>query len=143
MLHRKQKLGLAVALSLAVVVKGAFALCKAHVEQGEQVENMLTVEQFADWAGLPPFMVAEKLELEPWLFDRESVESVEGFNPYTCEGVRGGCGFKTLEQLENSFLTDDQAWKWFRYRREEIGACFEDENFNENTQKCELIEDLR
>lgn len=60
------------------------------------------------------------------------------FETYTCEQ----CDVKTLEELEDGRFTDDHVWKWFRYRREEVGACFEDEDFNENTQKCEIIEEL-
>ncbi len=63
--------------------------------------------------------------LEPELLTINSVDSVGGFNPYAVD-------FKNADQFErNRTLSPDEKYKWLRYRREEIGVCFEDEELNE------------
>lgn len=58
-------------------------------------------------------------------------DSVGGFNPYSVD-------FKSADDFEQSLeLNADQKWKWLRYRRAEIGICFEDEFLNAKGQ-CEL-----
>lgn len=146
-----------VALCLAVVTKLGFSLYagSAFANDGEVGENVdysktvggalaydgepVSVEVFAKWANLNLERAEEKAKAEPYLLQKDAMESAGGFNPYTCTR----CNVKTLDELEDGRFTDDQVWKWFRYRREEIGACFEDEEFNGTTQKCELIEELR
>lgn len=65
------------------------------------------------------------------LVEVDAVDSVGGFNPYSVE-------FKSTDDFEQSLeLNADQKWKWLRYRRAEIGICFEDEFLNDNG-KCEL-----
>lgn len=58
----------------------------------------------------------------PWLFKESNINSEEGFNPFSVD-------FANAEEFDRSDLTEAQAWKWLKYRREEIGACFEDESF--------------
>ena len=61
----------------------------------------------------------------------EAVQSVAGFNPYSVD-------FKNADDfIESKRLNDDQKWKWLRYRRAEIGVCFEDEFLNAEGH-CEL-----
>ena len=65
------------------------------------------------------------------LLQVDAVDSVGGFNPYTVD-------FKSADDFEQSLeLNADQKWKWLRYRRAEIGICFEDEFLNDKGQ-CEL-----
>lgn len=147
-----------IALWLAVAIKLGFALYSGGAfanngdvgkfeipEQSGAVggslaydNDLITVEDFAKWAKLSLGQAKAKAGAEPYLLQKDAVESVGGFNPYTCKR----CDVKTLDELEDGRFTDDQAWKWFRYRREEIGACFEDEEFNEAAQKCELIDEF-
>lgn len=154
----KQTTKTQIALWLAVAIKLGFSLYAGgafandggagkfeNVGQSEAVGGSkaydydpISVEAFAKWANLSLEQAKEKANSEPYLLQKEAVESVGGFNPYTCKQ----CDVKTLEELGDGRFTDDQAWKWFRYRREEIGACFEDEQFNDEAQKCELVEAL-
>ena len=65
------------------------------------------------------------------LVEADAVDSVVGFNPYSVD-------FKSADDFEQSLeLNADQKWKWLRYRRAEIGICFEDEFLNAQGQ-CEL-----
>lgn len=144
-------LAVAVEMGFSLYVGGAFAnngeASKFDiVDYSEAVGGSLaydydpiTVEDFAEWANLSLEQAKGKADSEPYLLQKEAVESVGGFNPYTCNA----CNVKTLDELEDGRFTDDQAWKWFRYRREEIGACFEDEDYNNKTRKCELIDELK
>lgn len=136
---------LVLSLNTGAVFANSGELDKENADYTEMVCGSLaydydpiTVEDFAKWANLSLEQAGEKAEVEPYLLQRYEIESVGGFNPYTCES----CDVRTLDELEDGRFTDDQAWKWFKYRREEIGACFEDETFNEAMQKCELLEDL-
>ena len=64
------------------------------------------------------------------LLEVDAIESVGGFNPYSVD-------FKSADDFEQSLeLNADQKWKWLRYRRAEIGICFEDEFLNSDGQ-CE------
>lgn len=63
-----------------------------------------------------------------------AVESADGFNPFSVN-------FENVEAFENDTTLDhNQAWKWLRYRREEIGICFEDEFLNVDG-RCEPYND--
>ena len=65
------------------------------------------------------------------LVEVDAVDSVGGFNPYSVD-------FKSADDFEQTLeLNADQKWKWLRYRRAEIGICFEDEFLNDKGQ-CEL-----
>lgn len=65
------------------------------------------------------------------LLQVDAVDSVGGFTPYSVD-------FKSADDFEQSLeLNADQKWKWLRYRRAEIGICFEDEFLNAKGQ-CEL-----
>lgn len=65
------------------------------------------------------------------LVEVDAIDSVGGFNPYSVD-------FKSTDDFEQSLeLNADQKWKWLRYRRAEIGICFEDEFLNAKGQ-CEL-----
>ena len=65
------------------------------------------------------------------LVEVDAIDSVGGFNPYEVD-------FKSADDFEQSLeLNTDQKWKWLRYRRAEIGICFEDEFLNAEGQ-CEL-----
>lgn len=66
----------------------------------------------------------------PWLLGAEALNSADGFNPYSVE-------FASVEAFDaDTKLTDDQAWKWLRYRRAELGVCFEDEEFDSVAGVC-------
>ena len=64
------------------------------------------------------------------LLQVDAIDSVGGFNPYAVD-------FKNADDFEQSVeLSHNQKWKWLRYRRAEIGICFEDEFLNADGQ-CE------
>lgn len=122
----------------ACLVVGSFEAC----ERWEQVEpdasrlywrNVYTthgwsVAALADYWGVDVEKIA-MLDLS--LLSNEAVDSVDGFNPYKVD-------FKNADEFERSDkLNHDQKWKWLRYRRMELGVCFEDEFLNGQGQ-CEL-----
>lgn len=101
---------------LAVVALPAFGCDRLGVNE---LANRWNVEQ-ATIANLPAKLV-----------EVDAVDSVGGFNPYSED-------FKSVDDFEQSLeLNADQKWKWLRYRRAEIGICFEDEFLNAQG-KCEL-----
>ena len=64
------------------------------------------------------------------LLEVDAIESVGGFNPYAVN-------FTSADDFDQSVELDhNQKWKWLRYRRAEIGICFEDEFLNADGQ-CE------
>lgn len=82
--------------------------------------------EYFDLEGLAEMWGVDAKRLEalygksPWLFKEQSINSEGGFNPFSVDFVDG-------EAFSRSDLTDGQAWKWLKYRREEIGLCYEDE----------------
>lgn len=90
--------------------------------------NGWSVPALADLWGVDVDVIAR---LDPKLLSNEAVESAVRFNPYAVD-------FADADDFEKSDkLNPDQAWKWLRYRRAEIGICFEDEFLNDQGQ-CEL-----
>lgn len=86
------------------------------------------VDELADHWNVEQAIIAN---LPAKLVEVDAVDSVGGFNPYSVD-------FKSVDDFEQSLeLNADQKWKWLRYRRAEIGICFEDEFLNDNG-KCEL-----
>lgn len=86
--------------------------------------NLYDVEDLANKWGV----MAERLQYikikEPHLLEDKAIDSVGGFNPFADD-------FGSYEALERAELTAEQKYKWLRYRREEIGVCFEDEELDE------------
>lgn len=93
------------------------------------------VEVFSLWSGADLKTVQEIAERDPQLLEPKIVNSVGFFNPYVYD-------FGTVEELEASELTDEQVFKWLRYRRHEIKVCFEDESYNAESGFCEVLEEL-
>ena len=90
--------------------------------------NGWSVQALAGFWGVDADVIAN-IAIE--LLVDEAVQSVERFNPYSVD-------FKNADDFEQSKeLNDDQKWKWLRYRRAEIGICFEDEFLNAEGQ-CEI-----
>lgn len=90
--------------------------------------NGWSVASLADFWGVDAEVIAN-IAIE--LLVDEAVQSVDRFNPYSVD-------FKNADDFEQSKeLNDDQKWKWLRYRRAEIGICFEDEFLNAEGQ-CEI-----
>lgn len=90
--------------------------------------NGWSVAALADFWGVDADVIAN-IAIE--LLVDEAVQSVDRFNPYSVD-------FKNVDDFEQSKeLNDDQKWKWLRYRRAEIGICFEDEFLNAEGQ-CEI-----
>lgn len=72
----------------------------------------------------------------PWLLGAEALNSADGFNPYAVK-------FESVEEFDaDTDLTDEQAWKWLRYRRAELGVCFEDEEFDSVAGVCVVVDGL-
>lgn len=67
---------------------------------------------------------AESIDFD--LLDQDSVDSVGGFNPFS------------VEKEHFSWLTKEEKYKFLRYRRAELGVCFEDEVYNKETKTCEV-----
>ena len=87
-----------------------------------------SVDELADRWNVEQAIIAN---LPEKLVEVDAIDSVGGFNPYSVD-------FVDADQFEKSVeLNADQKWKWLRYRREEIGICFEDEFLNAKGQ-CEL-----
>ena len=87
-----------------------------------------SVDELADRWNVEQAIIAD---LPEKLVEVDAIDSVGGFNPYSVD-------FVDADQFEKSVeLNADQKWKWLRYRRAEIGICFEDEFLNANG-KCEL-----
>lgn len=90
--------------------------------------DRLGVNELADRWNVEQAIIAN---LPEKLVEVDAVDSVGGFNPYTVD-------FKSVDDFEQSLeLNANQKWKWLRYRRAEIGICFEDEFLNTKGQ-CEL-----
>lgn len=90
--------------------------------------NGWSVRALADFWGVDAEVIAN-IAIE--LLVDEAVQSVDRFNPYSVD-------FKNADDfVESKRLNDDQKWKWLRYRRAEIGICFEDEFLNAEGH-CEL-----
>lgn len=60
------------------------------------------------------------------LLDQDSIDSVGGFNPFS------------VEKEHFSWLTKEEKYKFLRYRRPELGICFEDEVYKNETKTCEV-----
>lgn len=60
------------------------------------------------------------------LLNQDSVDSVGGFNPFS------------VEKEHFSWLTKEEKYKFLRYRRAELGICFEDEVYKNETKTCEV-----
>lgn len=87
--------------------------------------NGWTVQALADLWGVDVDVIAN---LDQKLLLSENVDSAVNFNPWAVD-------FKDADGFEKSDkLNPDQAWKWLRYRRAEIGICFEDESMDEHGQ---------
>lgn len=87
-----------------------------------------SVDELADRWNVEQAIIAN---LPEKLVEVDAIDSAGGFNPYSVD-------FVDADQFEKSVeLNADQKWKWLRYRREEIGICFEDEFLNAKGQ-CEL-----
>lgn len=87
-------------------------------------QEIVQIEDVAHRWGVDAERLFVVYEGKPELLSREAVESVGGFNPFSVD-------FADYEALERSALTENQAYKWLRYRREEIGVCFEDEEMSD------------
>lgn len=88
-------------------------------------DNGWSVVALADFWGVDAEVIAN---LDISLLVDEAVQSVARFNPYAVN-------FKNADDfVKSNGLNDDQKWKWLRYRRAEIGICFEDESMNEFNQ---------
>lgn len=117
-------LGLAVVGFVGAVVSHSSSPLLGEVSD-PYYANLYDVEDLANKWGV----MAERLQYikvkEPHLLEDKAVDSVGGFNPFTVE-------FDSYEALERAeHLTAEQKYKWLRYRREEIGVCFEDEELDE------------
>lgn len=142
-------LAVAIKLGFSLYTGGAFASVDVELNNPTSTAmdiggslaydyDPVSVEYFAKWAKLSIGDAKEVSEEEPYLLQKEAIESVNGFNPFKCKK----CSVKTLSELHDGRFTEDQAFKWFRYRRAEIGECFEDEVYNPYTKRCVLISDL-
>lgn len=90
----------------------------------------LRVQELAHRWGVDPVKIAS---LEVWLLQVDAVESASQFNPWSVD-------FKSIADFEESDkLSPNQKWKWLRYRRAELGMCFEDETMNKFNQ-CEVLD---
>ena len=110
-------------LSLILSTQALAALTGADVAQ--------YVEPFAVWSGLPLVEVEAIAERDPDLLLPQSVQTENGFNPYTLE-------FDSVDALAASELTDGEVFKFLRYRREDLQVCFEDEIYNPVSRLCEV-----
>lgn len=115
-------------LTVAVCVVGA-VVSKSPLTVNEVSEpyyvNLYDVEELSYKWGVS----AERLQYikvkEPHLLEGKAVDSVGGYNPFADN-------FSNYEALERADqLSAEEKYKWLRYRREEIGVCFEDEELDE------------
>lgn len=93
--------------------------------------QFLEVEDLAGLWGVSVATIQKAVADNPQLLQVKAVESEFHFNPFSVN----------LEQLEQEPKRNaDRIYKWLRYRRNELGVCFEDERFDENLDRCVVIE---
>lgn len=80
------------------------------------------VRKVAMWAGLLLIGCSSTIIILPSPEDNRYGSAP--FDPYAYNP-------KTLEELDELPLSDQDRWTWLRYRRAEIGVCFEDEYLDE------------
>lgn len=143
-------LAVVVNLGATLCLGGAYAnvgesLVKVEAEEiAEAVGSLaydydpISVEEFAAWARISVERARELFDEKPYLFQKGALESEGGFNPFTCSV----CDVKSAEELDDGRFSEDQAWKWFKFRSLEVEACYEDEVFDEATHRCVAIKDV-
>lgn len=125
-------LGLAVVGVVGAVVSHSSAPMVESVAD-PYYANLYDVEDLANKWGVMAERVHYIKIKEPHLLEDKAIDSVGGFNPFSVD-------FGSYEALERAELTAEKKYKWLRYRREEIGVCFEDEELDEFGQ-CIWVEE--
>lgn len=127
-----------IACGVCAVALLANTVAAAKAGDGEQLSRAELVQGVAvlkSW-GASRGQILKVEGFSPWLLEAEALNSAEGFNPYAVE-------FENVEAFDaDTKLTDDQAWKWLRYRRAELGVCFEDEEFDSVAGVCVVADGL-
>lgn len=128
-----------VALTLAVAVFGAAFIGSAkgqireYAERGNSQQEQ-KIEFLSDYWGVDRETLRK---LDPELLTAEQISSVGGFNPYSVEIDPSSA--ETVDEMASiADLTTDEIYKFLRYRREEVGICFEDEEMDDKGQ-CVVV----